>query len=244
MSNVSRSPTDLVRGIGTYRNTQPFIYFWVTVWQDSGLFLVFVPLCIWIIIGCTCAVALFYQKVIWISRFAGVGSDSGHNLQLLPTTLNPSWLWTSALLASSINVAYYYFIGTLWANTDTAFNNTHVYILQICASVATAVFVLVATFNSTKSMIECMNYRDSAHKAPEPVANAKSKKHPSHKQLEQNRSLWKEDSISAELAGDIPISGPIFGTVSHSVSIFHNTTTGRETVSVLYVSNTTSLHSL
>jgi hypothetical protein len=240
MSNVSRSPTDLVKGIGTYRNTQPFIEFWVAVWQDSGLFLIFVPFCIWTIIGITCAMALFYQKVMWVSRLAGVGTDSGHNLHSLPTTLNPSWLWSFALAASSLNMAYYYFICTLWANTDTAFSNTQLFILQICASVATAVFVLVAAVNSTKSMIECMNYRDSAHKAPEPAAIAKSKKHPSHKQLEQNRSLWKEDSMSAELAGDAPISGPIFGTISHSVSIVHNTATRRETVSVFSAS--TLLH--
>lgn len=243
MSNVSRSPTDLVKGIGTYRETEPFIEFWIVVWQDSGLFWVFAPLCLWAIVGCTSAVALFYQKVWWISRFAGSGTaeDSGYNLHSLPVTLNPSGLWFFALVASSINIPYYYSLSTLWANKNTAFGNIQVYILQICASTATAIFLLIAAFKSSVNLIECMNYRDSAHKAPEPPELVRSKKHPSHKQIEGNRRLWKENSSSAELVADLNLSGPVFGSSAHHVRIFCNTATKRETVTVLFQSTLYSI---
>jgi hypothetical protein len=238
MSNVSRSPTDLVKGIGSYRETEPFVEFWVVVWQDSGLFWVFAPLCLWAIVGSTCAIALFYQKVLWISRFAGSGTtdDSGSNLQSLPGPLNPSLLWSMVLVASSMNVAYYFSVCTLWANKDTAFGNTQAFILQICASVSAAAFVLVAAFQSSISLIECMNYRDSAHKAPEPPDIVRQKKHPSHKQLEGNRRLWKEDSGPTELAGDLTFNGPVFGGSSHSVRILRNTASGGERVRVPFSS--------
>ena len=233
-SNASRSPVDLVKGIGQFRETEPFVDFWIIVWQDTGLFWVVAPLFIWAIVGVICAVALFYQRVLWVSRFAAVGTDdSAHNLQSLPSVLNPNWLWCFALVASSMNVPYYFTLSTLWANTDTAYGNLTVFILQICATTATSLFLLCAAFKSTVNLIECMNYRDSAHKPPEPPEIARSKKHPSIKEIERNRSLWKENDSSSELASAAAISSPsAISRNSQAVHFHHNTATPRETVRV------------
>lgn len=233
-SNASRSPVDLVKGIGQFRETEPFVDFWVVVWQDTGLFWVVAPLFIWAIVGVICAVALFYQRVLWVSRFAAVGTDdSAHNLQSLPSALNPNWLWCFALVASSMNVPYYYSLSILWANTDTAYGNLTVFILQICATTTASLFLLCAAFKSTVNLIECMNYRDSAHKPPEPPEIARSKKHPSIKEIEKNRSLWKENNNSSELASAAEISSPsAISRNSHVVHFHHNTATPRETVRV------------
>jgi hypothetical protein len=235
MSNISRNPTDLVKSIGTYRPTAPFAYFWEIVWQESGLFWVVAPLFLWLLVGCTCAVALIFQKVVWISRFAGVGTgESGHNLHSLPSVLNPSSIWFSALISSAANVSYYFIVATLWANTDTAFHDIRVFILQICAATLQGIFVAVTTFKSSISLIECMNYRDSSHQAPEPPEFERPKKHPTQKEVETKRSLWKEDAGSTALAsGTLTLTTPVFGSnknESHSVNIVQNTATKREKV--------------
>jgi hypothetical protein len=232
MANTSRNPTDLLRNIGQFRETKPFVLFWVAVWEDSELFLVVVPLLIWSIIGIICVVALVFQRVFWISRFSGVGTgNSGHNLQSLPEVLNPNLVWALAIIASSMNVSYYYAISTLWANTDTAFNNSEAFIWQICASITTAIFVLVTTFTSSISLFECMNYRDSAHKPPEPDSIPSLKKNPTHQQVAKKRSLWAEEGISAELAGgDLTWTAPFRSNPQREVT-HHNTATNREIVS-------------
>jgi hypothetical protein len=233
MSNVSRSPTDLVKGVGNYRETRPFINFWDEVWVDSGLFWVVAPLMLWAIVSCTCAVALFYQRFVWISRFAGVGgSDSGHNLQSLPGVLNPRSLWLLAALASFLNIPYYYSVSTLWTNSGTAYNDPQVFILQICASISTAVFILAAAFKSVLNLNECMNYRDSAHKAPEPDGIKSPKKHLSHQELLSRRSVWKEDTSSSELAaGSLALTAPAGGSGSFVHSTHHREATRKEIVS-------------
>ena len=87
-SNASKSPVDLVKGIGQFRESEPYVDFLSAVWQDTGLFWVVAPLFIWFIVGVICSVALFFQKVLWISRFAAMGSNnSAHNLQSLPDVL-------------------------------------------------------------------------------------------------------------------------------------------------------------
>jgi hypothetical protein len=233
MSNVSRSPTDLVKGIGEYRPTFPFVYFWEIVWYDSGLFWVVAPLFLWLIIGGTCLAALVLQKMVWISRFSGVGAkDSGHNLQSLPSVLNPGSIWFFALISSIVQIAYYYYMATLWANTGTAFRDIPVFVLQICAATSHAIFIASASYICTINLIECMNYRDSSHKAPEPPEIKRSSKHPSQKQVEAKRSLWKERVGSSELAsGPLTPYAPVDNSLSHDIRVFHNTATRKETVS-------------
>jgi hypothetical protein len=235
MSNYSRSPTDLVKGIGTFRPTAPYVFFWEVVWQDSGLFWMVAPMLLWFIVGFTCLVALIFQKLFWISRFAQVGNmDSGHNLQSLPGMLNPTSLWVLALISSIFNMAYYFSMATLWANTDTSFRDIRVFILQICAATSHAIFVALAAFKSSINLIECMNYRDSSNKAPEPPGLERPTKHPSQKQVEAKRCLWKEDVGASELAsGTLTMADPVRRSLSHETRAVHNTATKKETVSNL-----------
>jgi hypothetical protein len=233
MSNVSRSPTDLVKGVGKFRETLPFTDFWDTWWYDSGLFWVVAPLLLWAIVGGTCAISLFYQRFIWISRFAGVGgADSGHNLHSLPGVLNPRTLWILAAFASLFNVPYYYTVATIWANTGTSFHDPQAFILQMCASIATAFFILAAAFKSLLNLIECMNYRDSSHKAPEPSDIMRSKKHLSHQEVLTRRSVWKEDIKSSELAtGSFTLTDPVGGRGFLRLNTHLNEATKKEIVS-------------